>query len=556
MDSLRSSDEEADPCDVLIVGAGPTGLALAAALKAFGVSPRIVDAAADRVHESRALGMQPRTLEVLRPFGLDGDLIERGNPAARLRISAGGRVARTALFDIGAEDTAFPFLLFVSQAETEAVLSEHLAAHAVEVERGVTFESFQPDGDEGLFCSLRRADGIREVVPARYVVGCDGAHSTVREQAGIPFRGGRYPQTFLLADLAADGLEAGTVHAYLGPDGPLFFFPLGRPAPWRLITMRPRTSAETRPEQVTVAELQQASDQVTSGTVSVRDPVWTSVFRVHHRAATRYRAGRVFVAGDAAHVHSPAGAQGMNTGIQDAINLGWKLGLVCRGAAREALLDSYDAERRPVGEFVLRFTDRAFTVATSTNLLVRAVRSHVVPRVLPWALRFRAGRRLAFRTVSQLGIRYRHSPAVEASPRGLHGPRPGDRLPDARVHRGGTETWLQEALSRPTFHVLLCGPATVWDDTTVEDLRRRHEPLVTVHRLSPAGGQTRAAGDLVDVAGTAFSRLRVRGAGHLVVRPDGHIGYRADGSDLSGAARYLARWLPGVSDAKGAPLAE
>lgn len=512
MGSPRPLDERIDTCDVLVVGAGPTGLALAAELTAFGVSLRVVDAAADRVHESRALAVQPRTLEVLRPLGVHRELIERGNPAARLRITAGGRVACTPLFDIGAEDTAFPFLRFVSQAETEAVLGEHLTGHGVAVERGVTLESFRPGADGTPVCSLRHADGTREVVRARYLVGCDGARSTVREQAGIPFVGGRYPQAFLLADLAADGLDDGTVHAYLGPEGPLFFFPLGRPAPWRLITMRPRTGAGTGPERVPLAELQQASDRATGGAVRVRDPVWTSVFHVHHRAASRYRAGRAFVAGDAAHVHSPAGAQGMNTGIQDAVNLGRKLGLVCRHGSPEALLDSYDAERRPVGEFVLRFTDRAFTAATSANPLIRAVRSHVVPRVLPLVLRFRAGRRLAFRTVSQLGIHYRHSPAVESSRSVGRGPRPGDRLPDARVRGGGTATWLQEALSAPTFHLVLCGPVEGWDDAAVDGLRRRYEPLLTVHRLTAEGDPTRA-GDAVlsDSSGTALARLGVRG---------------------------------------------
>ena len=303
---------------------------------------------------------------------------------------------------------------------------------------------------------------------------------------------------------------------------------------------------------MTVEELQRASDRATGGAVRVRNPVWTSAFRVHHRSADRYRAGRVFVAGDAAHVHSPAGAQGMNTGIQDAVNLGWKLGLVCRGAAPEALLDTYDAERRPVGEFVLRFTDRAFTVVTSANPLVRAVRSQVAPRVLPWALRFRAGRRLAFRTVSQLGIRYRHSQAVEPSSRRGRGPRPGDRLPDARVRRGGAETWLQEVLTAPTFHVLLCGPAADWDGTAVENLRARYEPFLRVHRLVPAGGPTGTdAGELIDATGTALARLRIRDVAHLVVRPDGHIGYRAENGDLSGAERYLTRWLSGASGVHG-----
>jgi hypothetical protein len=309
--------------------------------------------------------------------------------------------------------------------------------------------------------------------------------------------------------------------------------------------VRPRARPETGSEQITVDELQQVTDQATGGAVRVRDPVWTSAFRVHHRAADRYRAGRVFVAGDAAHVHSPAGAQGMNTGIQDAVNLGWKLGLVCRGAAPEALLDTYDAERRPVGEFVLRFTDRAFTVVTSANPLVRAVRSQVAPRVLPWALRFRAGRRLAFRTVSQLGIRYRHSPAVDASAGGRRGPRPGDRLPDARVRQGGAEIWLHEALTAPTFHLLLCGPSGVWDDAAVADLRERYAPFLGVHRLIPGGGPSDDGGmDLRDASGIALGRLGVRGHGCLVVRPDGHIGHRTDEVHLDGADDYLRRWLP------------
>src|SRR3954471_22954298 len=371
---------EVEHCDVLVVGAGPTGLTLAAQLAAFAVPFVLVDEATDRVHESRALAVQPRTLEVLRPFGVSDELVARGSRGVRLRITAGGRVARTALFDVGADDTAYPFLLFVSQAETEAVLAEHLAGQGIGVHRGVRLESFHQDGDR-LLCRLRDADGGRRTIAARWLVGCDGARSTVREQAGIAFAGGRYPQTFCLADLSADGLEDGAVNTYLTDGGPLFFFPLGSPAPWRLITFVP----DSGPAEgaVPLDRLQQLVDAATGGAVRLRDPVWTSAFRVSHRGAARYRAGRVFVAGDAAHVHSPAGRQGMNTGIQDAVNLGWKLGLVCRGAASPDLLDSYDAERRPVGEEVLRFTDRAFTAATAGGAFLRAVRTRLVPRLLP-----------------------------------------------------------------------------------------------------------------------------------------------------------------------------
>jgi 2-polyprenyl-6-methoxyphenol hydroxylase-like FAD-dependent oxidoreductase len=195
--------------DVLIVGAGPTGLTLAARLQQFGVSVRIVDRQLDRVHESRALAMQPRTLEVLRGVGIAETLVERGNDAVQLRIHFGERIVGIRLFDIGLEDTAFPFLLFISQAETEAILNEHLAARGLPVERGVELVGFSSDSD-GVGCMLRSADGGTEQVRCRCLVGCDGAHSTVREGAGIPFEGGTYPQTFVLADLELDGeLERG-----------------------------------------------------------------------------------------------------------------------------------------------------------------------------------------------------------------------------------------------------------------------------------------------------------------------------------------------------------
>jgi len=536
---------EVHDCDVLVVGAGPTGLTLAAQLRAGGASVRLVDQNLDRAHESRALAVQPRTLELLRGFGLAEELVRRGNPAVQLRIHAGSRVVHAQLFDIGLDDTAFPFLLFVSQAETEALLGDHLATAGVRVERSLRFEAFRDTGN-GLVCTLRHRDGTRQAVRTRYLAGCDGAHSTVRQQAGIPFLGGGYPQTFLLADLDVDGLAPGTVNAFLTDHGPLFFFPLGHPAPWRIITMRPRGSGDVSDEAavsthpVSLAELQALADTATGGRLRLRDPVWATAFRLHHRHAARYRAGRVFLAGDAAHIHSPAGAQGMNTGIQDAVNLGWKLALVARGVAPEALLDSYDAERRPVGAFVLRFTDRAFTAVTSSHPAARLARTHLVPRLIPLALRFRAGRAAAFRTVSQLGIRYRHSPAVQPCGRlAGRGPRAGDRLPDARVTRDGRPCWLHEALTGPAFHLLLCGPADAWDADTVEAIRQRHSALLTVHRLDRRPGSD----VLHDHTGRAQSRLRVGGNAHLLVRPDGHIGYRADHHDLAGVQRYLTQWL-------------
>ena len=526
--------------DVLGVGAGPTGLTLAAQLQAMGATCRIVDRQPDRVHESRALAVQPRTLEVLRGLGITQELLKRGNDAVWVQLHAGTRVVRIRLFGLGLADTAYPFLLFVSQADTEQVLIEHLAARGVGVERRVELVSFHAD-EGAVTCTLRHGDGRTEHVQSRYLAGCDGAHSTVRRAAGIPFKGGAYPQTFALADLEVDGgLDGDTAYAWLGQVGLLFLFPLGRPASWRLLGMHPTLQGHQEPARPSLAELQALADHFMGGRLRLRDPLWLTYFRLAHRHASRYRAGRVFLAGDAAHVHSPAGAQGMNTGIQDAWNLGWKLALVTRRVAQEALLDSYDAERRPVGRYVVRFTDRAFAVTTSTNPILRALRTQLVPRVLPLALRFDRGLAYGFRSLSQLGISYRHSPAVqEGRPALRRGSRAGDRLPDAQVSRDGEECWLGEALALPGFHLLLCGRPDDWEAGQLANLHRRHPDTLTVHQLT----RDAAPRALHDVEGQAFSRLGVENSAHYLIRPDGHIAYRAAGVGLDGLQHYLDHWL-------------
>jgi 2-polyprenyl-6-methoxyphenol hydroxylase-like FAD-dependent oxidoreductase len=531
--------------DVLVVGAGPTGLTLAAQLHALGATVRIIDRQLDRAHESRALAVQPRTLEVLRGLDIEGALVERGNDAARVQIHAGERVVSVRLFDVGLEDTAYPFLLFISQAETEALLNEHLAERGLEVERGIELVEFEQD-ERGVICTLRDGDGRTERLLARYLVGCDGAHSSVRHTAGIPFEGAAYPQTFVLADLELDGdLDQDAAHSFLGARGMLFFFPLAKPATWRMLGMRLPgvTEGEKERKEPSLDELQAIADVFTGRTLKLRDPVWLTYFRLHHRHAARYRAGRVFLAGDAAHVHSPAGAQGMNTGIQEAWNLGWKLALVARGIAEEALLDTYEAERRPIGRFVLRFTDRAASIATSERPLLRLLRTQVVPRLAPAVLRSSRLRTSGFRTLSQLGIAYRRSPAVhEGEPALRRGPKAGNRLPDARITRDGQKAWLQEALDAPSFDLLLCGPADGWDSDQQAALQERYGGLVAVHQLA----REAAPGVLHDVDGQAFTRLGVERTAQYLVRPDGYIGYRSGNADLSGAGSYLAHWLPGA----------
>jgi 2-polyprenyl-6-methoxyphenol hydroxylase-like FAD-dependent oxidoreductase len=547
----ETSDEPSrGPLDVLVVGAGPTGLALAAQLRAYGARFRIVDRALDRAHESRALAIQPRTLEVLADLGVSDELVRHGNRAVRVKLHFGHRVALVQLFDIGVSDTQYPYLLFISQAQTERILVEHLTAQGVKLERGTELIELHPetDGvDAAMTCKLRHSDETEEVMQARYVVGCDGAHSTVRDQAGIGFEGSAYPQTFVLADVEADGIDPGNAHAFLSARGILLFFPLGSPATWRIVAMRPHTDTTPVEQPVTLAEAQALVETYASIPVRLRDPVWMTNFRLHHRGATHYRTGGVFLAGDAAHIHSPAGAQGMNTGIQDAINLGWKLALVTTDRADPALLDTYEPERAPVGRRVLRFTDRAFTVATSTNPLLRFARTRIVPHVIPLALRSRRGRALGFRTVSQLAISYPHSPLSVNGPGPPHtGPKAGDRLPDAPITRNDQIVTLHQALAGPGFHALLCGPVATWPGPTTE-LAERCGDLVTAHRLT----RDNTPGALWDHTGQASHRLGLRNhtdAAHYLIRPDGHIGYRSGGADLQGLHTYLERWIrPGIN---------
>ncbi|MEH1125626.1 FAD-dependent monooxygenase [Micromonospora sp. CPCC 206061] len=530
----------ASPVGVLVVGAGPTGLALAAQLAAHGTPCRLIDRNLDTARESRALAIQPRTLEVLAGLGVTAELIQLGNPNVQLRLHARGRTQSIPMFELGLADTAYPYLLFLSQAETERVLADHLHTQGVTVERGVELTAMAAHHDR-VTCQLRHRDGRAENLDATYVVGCDGAHSTVRDLAGIAFEGGSYPQTFVLADVEADGLKPGQAHVFLSAQGMLFFFPLVTPASWRLLAMRPRNDRTPAAAPVTLEQVQQLADAYTAASVRLRDPIWMTNFRLHHRAAARYRTGRVFLAGDAAHIHSPAGAQGMNTGIQDAINLGWKLAHTLDGA-NPALLDTYEVERAPIGRMVLRMSDRAFTIATATNPVTRFARTRLAPTLLPLTLKAQKARAYLFRTVSQLAIRYRHSPlSVDGPNAPRRGPRAGDRLPDAAVLHNGTPSTLHAVLAAAGWHLLLCGPTERWT-SDLDRLSEHYREALTVHHLSTRAGP----GVLHDPDAKSLHRLGLTPTGTAVflTRPDGHIGYRSGIPDAPAVARYLAQWLP------------
>ena len=536
--------------DVLVIGAGPTGLSLAAQLQQFGTRFRIVDRSLDRAHESRALGVQARTLECLDAIGLGDALVARGQTSTRLVLHFGPRtIGRVDLGKVDRVDTRYPFILFVSQAETEALLNEHLASQGIAIERGVELISFEAR-NTNVDCLLRHAGGLEERVRTSYLVGCDGAHSAVRKRAGFSFEGGSYPQTFVLGDVEAEGpLHSGAINAFVGGGGLAMFFPLGRPTTWRVVAVSPRSQGIDREadalvtSDLSLADLQAIVDFPTDRSVRVRDPAWITRFHLHHRQVAHYRAGRVFLAGDAAHVHSPVGAQGMNTGIQDAWNLGWKLALVLRGAAQDSLLETYEAERWPVGRFLLRYTDRIFSALTkviSAGRVASWARDALVPRILPRVVTVPWFRATAFRFVSELGIRYRHSPAVkEGSPRLSRGPRAGDRFPDARVTVDNKPVSLHRAVVGPHFTLLFCGNGDV-EDEQLSGLLAAYAPVLQTRWLLQYGN---GGGTLVDEDGSTLRLLGGERGAHYLVRPDGYIAFRAAGTDLTALRSFLRQWL-------------
>ena len=415
--------------DVLICGAGPTGLVLALWLTRLGATVRIVDKAGEPGTTSRALAVQARTLELYRQLDLADTVVARGHqvPAGNFWVK-GERKARISLKDLGAELTPYPFMLIFPQDEHEKLLIERLAALGVTIERRTELLSFMERND-GVTARLRCADGSDRNYEARYLAGCDGARSKVRELIGTGFPGGTYPQIFYVADVEAGGPALnGELHIDLDEADFLAVFPLAGQGRARLIGTVRGARAE-RAETLTFADI--SNRAITNMKVRIAKVNWFSTYHVHHRVTQHFRKGRIFLAGDAAHIHSPAGGQGMNTGIGDAINLAWKLATVLKGRAGDALLDSFEAERIGFAHRLVATTDRIFTFATGEGALADFVRTRIAPIVIPAAFSFRPVRKFAFRTVSQTMLTYRGSPLSRGRAGRVQG---GDRLPWVRMN--------------------------------------------------------------------------------------------------------------------------
>ncbi len=410
--------------DVLIAGAGPTGLVLALWLTRLGVRVRIVDKTAEPGTTSRALAVQARTLELYRQAGLADALVDGGRKfvAANLWV-AGKRAGRAGFGNMGQGLSPYPYALIYPQDEHERLLIGRLAAAGVEVERRIELVGFE-EGSGRVAAHLKHTGGTEETCEAAYIAGCDGTHSSVREALGIGFPGGIYAHLFYVADVEARGAAMnGELHVALDTTDFLAVFPLKREGHARLIgTMR--EEAERQHENLSWDDVGKRVIQWMR--IDVARVNWFSTYRVHHRVAGHFRKGRAFLLGDAAHIHSPVGGQGMNTGIGDAVNLAWKLAAVVHGRAHAALLDSYEPERIAFARRLVTTTDQAFKAVTSRGAIARRVRLNLVPLLLPPLFELATVRRFMFRTISQTAVHYRASSLSVGSAGTIHG---GDRLP-------------------------------------------------------------------------------------------------------------------------------
>jgi 2-polyprenyl-6-methoxyphenol hydroxylase-like FAD-dependent oxidoreductase len=409
---------------VLIAGAGPTGLVLALWLTRLGVRVRILDKTAEPGTTSRAVAVQARTLELYRQVNLARAVVDGGVKVAGANFWVGGRsAARLRLGPIGEGLSPFPYALTYPQDVHERLLIERLEALGVHVERRTELLRFEQHPDN-VRVVLKRPDGTEEVCEAAYLAGCDGAHSTVREALATGFPGGTYSGLFFVADVEATGPAAkGDIHVDVEEADFLAVFPLKGTGHLRLVgPLRWEPDREHR--ELTFDDVSERA--IKNLKLNVTNVRWFSTYHVHHRVATQFRQGRVFLLGDAAHVHSPVGGQGMNTGIGDAVNLAWKLAAVLTGGADDRLLATYEPERIAFARRLVATTDRVFTVITKQGRIARVVRTRLVPWIAPLLFRWTAVRRFLFRTVSQTGVNYRNSPlsvGVAGSVRG------GDRLP-------------------------------------------------------------------------------------------------------------------------------
>lgn len=483
--------------DVLVVGAGPVGLTMAAELERYGLSVRIVEKAAQPTDKSKALVLWSRTLELMDRMGCSADFLAAGFKAHGASITAGDK--QIAHVTLGGVATPHPYALMLPQSETERLMARHLNSLGVTVERTVELASFTFDEDS-VTSTLRHADGREETVESSWLVGCDGAHSTVRHGLGLEFEGNTETSNWILADVHLSGAPSiDEIHIMWHSGGVLALFPIADNR-YRVIADAGNATDSPRPDP-TLAEVQTVLDQRGPGGIVASNPIWLAAFRINERKVKQYSVGRVFLAGDAAHIHSPAGGQGMNTGMQDACNLAWKLALVTKGlCAPQPLLDSYSIERSSVGDMVLKGASRITTMATLKGGVKQTIRNHIASLIfgLPPVRSAMAD------AITEVSIAYDESPLSVQHGHVHDGPSAGQRAP---IRAGETPVG---SGNHPRF--TLCAAS----DETTSALVAKYPALLEASILPPYAD-----------------------GGMWLVRPDGYIAVATKQGDTAHVSAFL-----------------
>jgi 2-polyprenyl-6-methoxyphenol hydroxylase-like FAD-dependent oxidoreductase len=511
--------------EVLIVGAGPTGLSLACQLVRYGINFILIEKNAGVTPYSKAIGVQARTLEIYEQLGVAQQALDRGQIAGKIRIITGGKIrGGVDLSGMGKGLSPYPYLFILEQSKNEQLLYEYLQSHQQEVRWQTELAGFTQN-EGSVTAQVKTAKGSSEAITAKYLVGCDGAKSPVRQALGLSFAGSTLERLFYVADAQIGWKfthDAG--YGCLSRNSETLFFPMAGENRYRIIGTFPE-GFDQPVNEILYPEIEQRIKEDTKLDLDISDVNWFSVYKVHTRAVKQFSVGRCFVAGDAAHIHSPAGGQGMNTGIQDAYNLAWKMAFVLKGYAKEKLLATYNEERLPNAQKLLETTDRAFDVMVGSHWFFGFMRTTIFPLVAKYAM----GRELVgkniFAIMSQTRINYRNSTLSKHHGDQNFGVKAGDRMPYFLVNGAS----IYDKLRAPKFHLL------VFSDGTHRGLNLQR----TLENQS---------GDLIDFMVIPLSPhiakiFGINKSFQLLLRPDNYIGFISMRAALFDLKAYTYKFL-------------
>lgn len=521
-----------DTTEVLIVGAGPTGLMMACHLAVHQVSFRIIDKKDSPSENSGALIVQARSLEIFENMGIAGEALNEGTIADKVNIVFNGkRITTTSIKDIGESLSQFPFLLMLEQSKTEKLLIKFLNERGHTVERGIQFKSFTQK-TEGTISVLNLHDGSEQLITAKYVIAADGGNSTIRELLKIPFTGKTYPKPIFIMDcIAKTDFVPGEINFVFSDSTAAGFFPLSATR-WRIDGSLPKEMESV--QTIKFEDVEKNIHLWTKMDFTPKDNEWFSVSHSHQKYAGSIRIGSCFLVGDAAHVNTPVGAQGMNTGLQDAFNLAWKLAYVIKHKAKPELLNTYSAERSGVSKGFARYADMVFKMVTSTNRIVKYFRMHIMKlffgMIFPLLEKRKSFRQKFFKSISQIDIHYHDSilSLTESEEYFSHGaPGTGDRLPYVEFSNKGEDTTNYKILNPVYFNLLVFANAL---PAEIKKIAEHYSLAVTLIQKLP---ETKSI----------YNKLWITKSGFYLIRPDMHIALQSANMDTHHLKRYLKQFM-------------